>query len=1104
MNRLNRGYFSLFLLIISLVSTFGSGNRLASAYEAQWTAFSDERVGQEQVKSQLKSPALFIENVGQFPEKARYQVRGGHHAVWLADNAIWVTLLEPKEVWTQVDRLISEVSGSFSDRNDIKESTWQGVNIRLSFIGANDEPQLEGFNPLTTTVSFFKGSQPDEWRADVPVYGGVRYIELYPGLDLELGHLNNAVQARLVCRVVNCRAALASLKLQVEGAEGLALEDGQLVLNTSLGEFTLPLFVVIDGEGNPLSLLEQEPTINDNIVTMPFATQSLESDHRQTDTPDDDPTDLLYSTYLGGNAGDQVYGITVDGAGNVYATGWTASADFPTTPGAFDTNFGGVADAFVTKLNATGSTLIYSTFLGGSDFDLVYGGSIEIDSAGNAFIAGSTDSDDFPTTSGAFDTTFNGMRDGFVTKLNATGSALVYSTFLGSSGFDAIYGDIAVDGVGNAYVIGSTNSADFPTTSGAFDTTFNGVRDGFVTKLNAAGSTLLYSTFLGGSDLDTIYGGIDVQDNGNAYVTGTTYSVDFPTTAGAFDTTYNGNGDVFVAKLNAAGSGLVYSTLLGGTERDFVNGGGGIAVDTTGIAHVAGSTDSADFPTTPGAFDTSFNGSTDAYVTKLNSTGSALVYSTFLGGSALDSIFGGITVDSAGNMYVTGLTDSIDFPITPYAYDTSFNGNQDAFVTKLDITGGALVYSTFLGGTNGESGGGSITVDSMGNTYVAGYTTAVDFPTTPGAFDTSYNGNFDGFVTKLLTAIAAGFSAMPTEGARPLPVQFINESTGDFDTCAWDFGDGTGSSNDCDDPAYTYTMTGTYSVSLTINGPAGVDSITQSNLVSVFEPGLANFTGSPLSGVAPLTVTFENLSSGVFDTCLWDFGDGVGTSSDCGTPVYTYMTPGMFSVTLTVDGPGGGDFLTRPNFITANMPAAAEFVGTPTVGIAPLVVTFNNLSTGDYSTCFWTFGDGGTSSSCQAPSHQYASGGNYTVSLSISGAGGNSAITKSNYITAYNQVAAGFSANPLSGTAPLSVLFTNLSTGDYDSCYWEYGDGNSDEQCGQHQHVYETNGRYTVALTVSGLGGMDTIEQPDLISVFSSNFETYLPIIFNLALAFSE
>ncbi|MEQ1646294.1 MAG: SBBP repeat-containing protein, partial [Pyrinomonadaceae bacterium] len=377
---------------------------------------------------------------------------------------------------------------------------------------------------------------------------------------------------------------------------------------------------------------------------------------------------------------------------------------------------------------------------------------IAVDASGNAYVTGETNSPAFPTTAGAFDTTHNGGPDAFAAKLNSTGSALLYSTFIGGTSNEFGYA-IAVDPAGNAFVAGSTESAGFPTTAGAFDTTHNGGADAFVTKLNAAGASPMYSTFIGGSAFDDCFA-MAVDPSGNAVMTGETDSTTYPTTTGAFDTTYNGVVDAFVTKLNAAGSSLVYSTFLGGSVDD---GGYGIATDATGDAYVTGYTSggSTAFPTTAGAFDTIHNGSVDAFATKVNAAGSSLVYSTFIGGSLGDN-GRAIAVDTSGNVFLTGETNSPTFPTTVGAIDTTHNGDTDAFVAKLNAAGSSLVDSTFLGGSTVDVGLG-LAVDSAGNAFVTGVSESAGFPTTTGAFDTTQNGAEDAFITKI--ELPAGFES---------------------------------------------------------------------------------------------------------------------------------------------------------------------------------------------------------------------------------------------------------------------------------------------------------------------------------------------------------
>lgn len=453
-----------------------------------------------------------------------------------------------------------------------------------------------------------------------------------------------------------------------------------------------------------------------------------------------DGSQLDYSTFLGGSGYDIGMDVAVNwDSCNAIVTGYSLSADFPVTSGAFSTTGNQNGSVFVTSFGNSGSSLVYSTHLGYG-----YGTAIATDVSMNAYVTGYTTASDFPTTAGAFDRTYNGGVDGFVTKLNPAGSALVYSTFIGGPDREEP-NDLVMDGARNVYVTGLTHSTSNIASAGAFDTTRGNTPDAFVIKLNTEGSSRTFGTYLGANGYDSGHG-IAVDSTGKVYVCGETQSTNFPVTAGAYDTTWNGGSrDAFVTRLNANGQSLSFSTYLGGASHG--EWGRGLALDAAGNIYLAGETQSADFPVTPGVYDSSLNGATDLFVTKMNAGGASLAYSTYIGGREAETA-GGLAVDAAGNAYLTGVTLSNNFPTTAGAFDQTANGEEDAFLVKLNPSGSGMVYSTYLGGTQYDFGQ-CVALDGAGNAYVSGRTYSSAFPVTPGAYDTSYNTSASGFVSKL-------------------------------------------------------------------------------------------------------------------------------------------------------------------------------------------------------------------------------------------------------------------------------------------------------------------------------------------------------------------
>ena len=701
-------------------------------------------------KSYAQIPLSFVANHGQADKKVKFVSRGSGYSLALAPTTFTLAISSGASVSV----------------------------VQATLLGGNTAAKLTGSEQLPTKTNYFIGSDPQKWKTNVPSYAKVKSSGVYRGVDLVFYGNQNLLEYDFI---VSPGTEPSVIALGFEGITDLRVDEkGDLLLRTDAGEIRQSKPVVYQQIDGARRFIPATYLIKDK---KQIAFQIANYDRSKPLVID--PT-LAFSTFIGGSGIDRGDGVAVDAAGNVYITGNTTSADFPITPGAFQTQKSSLDfDVIVSKLNATGTALIYSTYFGGSNREA--GNDLALDAAGNAYVTGLTDSPDIPTTPGAFRTTPVGTDefDAFTFKLNATGTALVYSTYLGpTTGIG-----IAVDSAGNAYIAGQADGG-YPTTPGAFQPLYGGGGDGFVTKLNPTGTALVYSTFLGGSGFDICLE-IGIDSAGNAYVTGLA-PPGFPVTPGAFQTTFNGAVDVFVTKLNSTGSALVYSTFLGGSGSEF---GNGIAVNSAGNAYVTGLTDSANFPTTPGAVQSEKAAGQDAFVTELNAAGNALVYSTYLGGDG-DDIGHNIAVDTEGNASVGGLTGSTDFPTTADAIQSEYGGSNDGFTTRLNADGTGLVFSTYLGGVNGD-GAFAIWVDAAGSIYLTGSTSSADFPTTPGAFQTVFGGGFsDGFITKI---VFSNFDVCLTDDGNGDSFQF-DSTTGEYSFTHGDMtltGTGTVSRHGC-------------------------------------------------------------------------------------------------------------------------------------------------------------------------------------------------------------------------------------------------------------------------------------------------------------------
>ncbi|HNX50554.1 MAG TPA: SBBP repeat-containing protein [Thermoanaerobaculaceae bacterium] len=623
----------------------------------------------------------------------------------------------------------------------------QGVALVERFLGASDS-EPKGEEPSSALVTVFKGTDPAKWRSKQPTFWTVSLGEVWPGIEVKLHARGEDVEkVFLLASGTDPKA----IRIELQGAERVALTDaGALAVRTERGEVRF---------SSPLAFQETPSGRRDVEV----AWRVLGAHSYGFVVRGHDPRwplvidPVLASTFLGGGSFDRALALATDGSGNVLVAGRTLSLDFPTTAGAFDTSFDG-GDAFVSRFDPALTTLQASTVVGGNGYD--YAQSLAIDSSGAVVVTGFTDSTDYPTTSGALNRTFSGASgyDVFVVRLNGGLDSLLGSTYFGGTGNDAAMA-LALDASGDVVVAGYSGSSNFPTTVGAFDTSFNGIEDVFVARMNSGLTTLQASTLVGGSERDWAFS-LAVDVSGAIILTGFTESSNFPATMGAFDTTHNGSSDVFVVRLDSSLKNLQASTFLGGNGYDAAQG---LALDLSGNVLLAGSTASPNFPRTVGAFDPSFEGGDDAFVARLDPTLADLQAATILGGKSGDDYARAVTVDGSGAILVTGDTDSSDFPTTTAAFDTTFNGARDVFVSRLDSTLTSLLASTFLGGTGTEFALDML-LDGSGSVIVTGHTDSSDFPSTAETFDRSHNGGFDAYLASLDSMLSSASTFTVTVG----------------------------------------------------------------------------------------------------------------------------------------------------------------------------------------------------------------------------------------------------------------------------------------------------------------------------------------------------
>jgi PKD repeat protein len=981
--------------------------------------------------------------------------------------------------------------------------------VSVTYPGANPGTVVKGSDLLSGKANFLYGRDSTAWVTNIPTYRGITYEDLYDGISLRYTGVNDLLEREFV---VEPGADPDAIIMQYAGHDRLSFNDfGGLVVSTSIGDLiegapvcyqmidgervnvacsyvigesgtvsfavgayqkSLPLIIdpVLDfstyyggnsddaGEGIALddqgNIYFTGSTLSTNL---PLPNAPIFQEHLNGTWDafvakfSSDGQTLIYATYLGGNSTDKATGITViqntslAAGGRATICGYTESSDFPLMNPYQATKYN-KSDVFVTRLNADGDGLIWSTYLGGNETEEAY--AIASASGGAPVVVGFTSSGDFPHFGGTWTTanTLMGAPDAFMTRFDNNGNPTV-SAFLGGTGADYANG-VALDALNRIYITGTTDSFVFPTVPGSYRVTPQGRIDAFATRLNAAGDTLQFSTYLGGTK-DDFGTAIAVDLNNYTYVAGYTNSAiqpidNFPISPTAFQKTFGGGKyDGFVTKLEPAGDSINYSTYLGGLFEDRIYG---IKVDNLSEAYVTGFTISDNFPTmyADPPFHNARDGLvSDAFLTELNATGTGLLFSTYWGGTYYDEANDIAITDDGLNITLTGFTESFNFPIQ--------NAYQD---------------------------------------YLAAF---------PPVRRT------DAFVTKIVKKPpVADFIGEPRLGCSPLFVNFTDLSTTEvfpITSWYWDFGDGSNSTEQNPNHTYSHSFASnrSYNVSLTATNIDGSNTMTKIRYIKVCPTLIADFHTNKTGGC--IDNSSNNSVIRFFDDSVptpleryWDFGDGTNQTTASANVNHNYTQPGVYNVSLTAIGTCCNNTTTKYDLITIGQVPVADFNATPTKGFLPLFVQFNDNSSGNPTSWEWQFPLAEGISYEQNPNHTYNLKKNYTVRLYVCNFCGCDWANKSNYIKVGDPLIAGFTVNKTSGFAPLKVGFFDATVGTPDTWFWDFGDGTNQTESSNVTvvHIFDEEGEYNVTLNVSNFYGYD-VSDPVTITVGERATVFYTP-----------
>lgn len=1029
---------------------------------------------------------VYTINEGQWEDQVKFKAVVPFGAVYIEEQAITFSFVSEGDL----DH-IHDLKHETRDPELVYNSKVRGHAWRLNLVGASSSV-VQGENKFSHHYNYFVGDDQSKWRGGVSNYQKVRQADIYPGTDLLLTSEGNAFKYEFH---LAAGADPSVIQMRYDGIEPVLAQD-KIYLQTAFEEFVeqSPIAWQLDAQGNKIPVA----------CNYKLDAQKLSFEFPEGLDPTMelviDPT-LRGSSYCG-QVGSSQYGFTAcfDDAGNMYGAGESFGSGFPATMGAFDVTFGGGVDMGITKFNEDGSLVYYATYLGGSSTDLPH--SMIVDGSDELIILGSTLSSNFPTTTGTYDPTYNGGTDITVSRLSIDGSTLLGSTYLGGNLDEGVnpftlapnYGDrnrgeINLDAAGNIYVASSSNSSNFPTTAGAFQTTKSGLNDAVVFRMIPDLTILDWATFLGGTSDDATMS-VKVKSTGEVVVSGGTTSPNYPTTPGVLSATgFGGTSDGMLSMLSNDGSTLIQSTYIGSTGADIAFW---CDVDEDDNVYVAGNCGPG-FPITGAVYN---NPNSTQFVAKMSASFVTYLWSTQIGAGTGGGLFGGnelaptaFLVDNCGNIYIGGFTDE-NLPVTADAFQLTEAGGGDFHFTVLAPDAAYLLYGTYIGGSGWEHvDGGTSRYDKRGVLYQASCTSSNDFPMLASpAYGTSsiswdrVTFKFDFEFAEVLSVIgnAAFGGDTLVKGCVPLELDFINESIG-ADTYSWDFGDG--GSSTLFEPTYTYVDTGTFTVqliaaladSLSTCGDADTAYMT---IIVHQDSVLAQFDVDP--DCDALTADFE--FTGInFDATVWDWSFGDGNVSNVINPTHTYGSTGTYPVTLIVTDSATCNISDTALIDVPMYPELVAGFTHPLESCPPFTVDFVNSTTGPSQFYDWDFGTGDGSID-QDPTYIYNDPGSYTVTLiTYDTLSCNLYDTVTSTVLVYDEPIPEFDFFP---TVPFTFDPVNFLDGSTDAVFWEwnFGDGSSPSFDQNPTHQFEESGTFEVCLIATSIDGCrDTLCQEILV-----------------------